>query len=357
MTAQIGAQFRPGTGLRVLASAADAYRRVFVEGEAAQLLSRPQPVRHSGFDFEVMIEQIEQEADGVVSLTLREPDGGQLPSWTPGAHLDVFLPSGRQRQYSLNGDPADRGSYRIAVRYIANGEGGSKEIHEGLRAGDRLPVRGPRNAFPLVAAPEYLFVAAGIGITPILPMVNAAERADIPWRLMYFGRSRSRMPFLGELAQLTGGDVVVRPDDEFGVPNPTMIFEQTPTGAAVYVCGPPALGEAAREVLSLHDPTASLHTERFSAIPVRDGDPFHLWLRRSGIHVDVAADESTLAAIRRVLPGVAYSCQQGFCGTCRAGVLTGEVDHRDRLLVDGERDNTMLTCVSRARGRELELDL
>ncbi|WP_406229730.1 PDR/VanB family oxidoreductase [Nocardia sp. NBC_01009] len=357
MTAQLGAQFRPGTGLRMLASAVDAYRRVFAEGEAAQLLSRPQPVRHAGFDFDVMIDRIEQEADGVVSVTLHDPDGGPLPMWTPGAHIDVFLPSGRQRQYSLTGDPTDRGAYRIAVRYMANGEGGSREIHERLRAGDRLSVRGPRNAFPLVAASEYLFVASGIGITAILPMVTAAERAGTPWRLMYLGRSRSRMPFLCELAQLTGGDVVVRPDDEFGVPNPRMIFEQTPTGASVYVCGPPALAEAAREVLSMHDPSASLHTERFSAIPVRDGDPFHLWLRRSGIHLNVAADESTLAAIRRVLPGVAYSCQQGFCGTCRTGVLAGEVDHRDRLLLDGERNNTMLTCVSRARGSELALEM
>ncbi|WP_433205913.1 PDR/VanB family oxidoreductase [Nocardia sp. CA-107356] len=350
-------QFRPGAGLRMIASAVDTYKRVFTEGKAAPLLSRPQPVRHTGYDFELAIIGIEAEADEVVSLTLCDPDGADLPAWTPGAHIDVFLPSGRQRQYSLNSDPDDRSCYRIAVRYIADGDGGSREIHESLRVGDRLRVRGPRNAFPFIAAPEYLFVAGGIGITPILPMVTAAERAGTPWRLMYFGRSRARMPFLYELARFTGGDVVVRPDDEFGVPDPRMIFEQTPTGAAVYVCGPPPLAEAARRVLSLHDPTASLHTERFSAVPVRDSTSFRIRLRRSGTEVTVASDESALTAIRRALPSVAYSCQQGFCGTCRASVLSGEIEHRDRALLPGERSNAMLTCVSRSRGGEVELDL
>ncbi|WP_330254731.1 PDR/VanB family oxidoreductase [Nocardia sp. NBC_00565] len=350
-------QFRPGAGLRMIASAVDTYKRVFTEGKSAQLLSRAQPVRHTGYDFELAVMGIEAEADEVLSLTLCDPDGADLPAWTPGAHIDVFLPSGRQRQYSLNSDPDDRSSYRIAVRYIADGDGGSREIHEGLRVGDRLRVRGPRNAFPLITAPEYFFVAGGIGITAILPMVTAAERAGIPWRLMYFGRSRTRMPFLYELARFTGGDVVVRPDDEYGVPDPRMIFEQTPTGAAVYVCGPPPLAEGARKVLSLHDPTASLHTERFSAVPVRDGAAFRIRLRRSGTEVDVAADESALAAIKRAVPGVPYSCQQGFCGACRAGVLSGEVDHQDRALLPSERDGAMLTCVSRARGGELELDL
>ncbi|MGW4843612.1 ferredoxin reductase [Nocardia brasiliensis] len=228
----------------------------------------PQSLRRNGF--EVVVDRIEPEADGVVSLYLRDPDGDALPAWTPGAHIELCLPSGRLRQYSLTNDPAERGYYRIAVRYLEHGNGGSREVHERLRVGDRLPIRGPRNAFPLLAAARYLFVAGGIGITPILPMVVAAERAGTAWRLMYFGRSRARMPFLCELARLTGGDVVVRPDDEFGLPDPRMIFAQTPTGAAVYVCGPPVLAEAGRELLALHDPTASLHTERFAPAPMRD---------------------------------------------------------------------------------------
>ncbi|MEV6558939.1 ferredoxin reductase [Nocardia sp. NPDC051756] len=247
--------YRAGFGLRMMASAADSCQRAFVEADAPQLLSVRQ----------VVIDRIEPEADGVVSLSLTDPDGVLLPGWTPGAHLDVILPSGRRRQYSLNSDPADRGRYRIAVRRIADG-GGSKEIHERLRVGDRLSVRGVRNTFPFVEAQQYLFVAGGIGIAPILSLVYAAERAGTPWRLMYFGRCRARMPFLCELARLIGGDVVVRPDDEFGRPNPRMIFEQTPTGATVYVCAPSPLAESARQVLSLHDPTAALYTERFAPV-------------------------------------------------------------------------------------------
>ncbi|MFC9440202.1 ferredoxin reductase [Nocardia sp. NPDC057030] len=237
--------YRAGSGLRMMASV-----------EAPQPLSMRQ----------VVVDRIEPEADGVVSLILTDPDGVRLPAWTPGAHLDVSLPSGRRRQYSLTGDPFDRGRYRIAVRHIADGDGGSREIHERLRAGDRLSVRGVRNTFPFVEARQYLFVAAGVGIAPILSMVHAAERAGTRWRLMYLGRSRARMPFLCELARLTGGDVVVRPDDEFGRPNPRVIFEQTPTGAAVYVCAPTPLAESARQVLSLHDPTAALYTERFAPV-------------------------------------------------------------------------------------------
>ncbi|MFB8279210.1 ferredoxin reductase [Nocardia colli] len=247
--------YRAGSGLRMMASA-DAHKRVLVEADVPQSLSMRQ----------VVVDRIEPEADGVVSLILTDPDGVRLPAWTPGAHLDVVLPSGRRRQYSLNSDPADHGRYRIAVRHIADGSGGSREIHERLRAGDRLSVRAVRNTFPFSAAQQYLFVAGGIGIAPILSLVHAAERAGTPWRLMYFGRSRARMPFLCELARLTGGDVVVRPDDEFGRPNPRMIFEQTPTGATVYVCAPPSLAESARQVLSLHDPTASLYTERFTPV-------------------------------------------------------------------------------------------
>ncbi|MFE9576708.1 ferredoxin reductase [Nocardia sp. NPDC006044] len=246
--------YRAGSGLRMMA--ADAHRRTFVEADVAQSVSMPQ----------VVIDRIEPEADGVVSLVLTDPHEVPLPAWLPGAHLDVVLPSGRRRQYSLTSDPADRGRYRIAVRHIADGDGGSAEIHARLRAGDRLSVRAVRNTFPFIEARQYLFVAGGIGIAPILSMVHAAERAGTPWRLMYFGRSRARMPFLCELARLTGGDVVVRPDDEFGRPNPWMIFEQAPTGAAVYVCAPPPLAESARQVLSLHDPTASLYIERFAPV-------------------------------------------------------------------------------------------
>ncbi|MET7768838.1 PDR/VanB family oxidoreductase [Nocardia sp. NPDC005366] len=349
--------FRPGTGVRLLASAMDAYKTVFVEAPAARVLSRPSPVRRSGYDRTVVIDRVETVADDVVRLTLRDPRRELLPAWTPGAHLDVFLPSGRQRQYSLNGDPADRASYRIAVRRIADGGGGSVEVHDTLRAGDPLRIRGPRNAFPFIAAGSYLFVAGGIGITPILPMVAEAARAGIPWRLVYVGRSRASMPFLAELSRLRGGELVVRPDDEFGVAAPADLVESVRADTSVYVCGPPALMDAACARVAALDPAVALHTERFSALPVRDGVEFDVALTRTGRTVRVGAEESALNAIRRVVPGVAYSCQQGFCGTCKVGVLDGTVEHRDRLLSDADRPDSMLICVSRSRGGELTLDL
>jgi ferredoxin-NADP reductase len=326
----------------------------------APALGRPRPVRRAGTDLDVTIEAIDPVADDVVSLTLVGSYGGPLPRWRPGAHLAVFLPSGRQRQYSLCGDPRDRLRYRIAVRLIQDGAGGSREIHESLRAGDALRVRCPRNAFPMATAESYLFVAGGIGITPILPMVTAAHRRGIPWRLIYLGRTRTTMPFLDELAGYRTGQVVIRPDDEFGVPDMAELLDGARRGDAVYVCGPPPVLDAAHRLFATRDTVRELHTERFCAPRVIGGRPFLVELRRSGVTVQVAADESVLAAVQRVLPEIPYSCRQGFCGSCRAPVLAGQVEHRDNRLVDGpidgERADSMLLCVSRGRG-PLVLDL
>ncbi|WP_063039692.1 PDR/VanB family oxidoreductase [Nocardia grenadensis] len=335
--------------LRVLGAVIDAYRNIFVSGPAAPLLSRPNPVRRSGFDLRLVVDDIREEADGVRGLHLRAADGGLLPAWRPGAHLDLFLPSGRLRQYSLCGNPRERFRYRIAVRRIDDGAGGSLEMHRDLRPGDPLRARGPRNAFTFVAAPAYLFLAGGIGITPILPMVRAAGGRG---RLIYTGRSRATMPFV---ADLRGADI--RPDDEYGPPNIPELLATAPPGAAVYVCGPPPMLAAARRSIFEHNPTGSLHTEQFSAPAVLDGAEFDLTLARTGRTVRVGARETALTAIGRVVPDIAYSCRQGFCGTCRTAVLAGEVDHRDRALPESERTTHMLPCVSRAAGGALVLDL
>ncbi|GAB0102986.1 PDR/VanB family oxidoreductase [Nocardia sp. JMUB6875] len=336
-------------GLRVLGGVMDGYKRVFASGRAAPLLSPPNPVRRAGFELSTVIEKLERPVPDVLAITLRAVGGRELPRWRPGAHVDVFLPSGRQRQYSLCGDPRDRLRYRIAVRWIPDGEGGSREVHEALWTGDRLRIRGPRNAFTLVDAPSYLFLAGGIGITPILPMVQAAGARG---HLVYSGRSRDSMPFLDELP-----DADIRPDDEFGAPDVAAIIARAEPGAAVYVCGPPAMLAAAQRCRFGLDPTGSLHTERFSASPVVDGRAFDITLARSGRAVRVGAEETGLAAVQRVLPDVNYSCRQGFCGTCKVGVRAGAVDHRDRLLTAAERADHMLLCVSRAAGDALVLDL
>ncbi|MEV5984008.1 PDR/VanB family oxidoreductase [Streptomyces sp. NPDC052051] len=291
-------------------------------------------------------------ADGVVRLRL---EGRQVPRWEPGAHLDLVLPSGLIRQYSLCGDTADTSSYTVATRLLADGRGGSREVHEELREGAEVEVRGPRNRFPLVEAPAYVFVAGGIGITPVLPMLRALPPGT-PWRLLYCGRGRASMPFLDEIEKWGGDRVTVVATDEGERPDLDALFTQVPAGAAVYCCGPEGLMEA---VEARVPEGATLHRERFAphATAVGGDRPFEAELRRSGRTVTVPADSSLLAAVRAELPGTMYSCEQGFCGTCRQRVLAGEIDHRDELLTDAERGESMLICVSRAQGERIVLDL
>ncbi|MEV7034464.1 PDR/VanB family oxidoreductase [Streptomyces sp. NPDC093272] len=286
----------------------------------------------------------ETVADGVVQLRL---EGERLPGWEPGAHLDVVLPSGLVRQYSLCGDPADASSYTIAARLVADGRGGSREVHERVTEGMELEVRGPRNRFPLAGADSYVFVAGGIGITPILSMVRALP-PGARWRLLYCGRSRASMPFVAELA----GDerVTVVAEDEDGRPDLDALT--VPDGALVYCCGPQGLMAAVQERFP------AVRLERFGpSAGGADDQAFELELRRSGRTLTVPADSTVLAAVRAELPDTAYSCAQGFCGTCQQRVLAGEVDHRDELLTDAERADSMLICVSRAHGGRLVLDL
>ncbi|GHB37944.1 iron-sulfur protein [Streptomyces cirratus] len=290
-----------------------------------------------------------EPAQGVVQLTLESPE---LPAWAPGAHVDVVLPSGLVRQYSLCGDPADKGRYTIAVRLVEGGRGGSAEAHAHLVEGAVLRVRAPRNRFPLVTAPAYVFVAGGIGITPILPMLRAATAARADWTLLYGGRTRASMPFLAELAPY-GDRVTLVPEDEAGLPDLGRLAAAT--GVPVYCCGPEPLMDAV--LAAAADPSA-VHLERFTAsTPTGGAKAFTIELHRSGAAVEVAADESALAAVHRALPATPYSCGQGFCGTCRHRVLAGEVEHRDDLLTDAEREDSMLLCVSRAASERLVLDL
>ncbi|RKT04374.1 ferredoxin-NADP reductase [Streptomyces sp. 3211.6] len=290
-----------------------------------------------------------EPAEGVLRLVL---ESGELPAWTPGAHVDVRLPSGLVRQYSLCGDPADAGRYTIAVRLVEDGRGGSREAHARLVEGAGLDVRAPRNRFELLPAPSYAFVAGGIGITPVLPMLRAATEAGADWTLLYGGRSRASMPFLPELAAY-GERVTVAAQDEAGLPDLAPLAGIRP-GTLVYCCGPEPLMQAVRAAAP--DPSA-VHLERFGAAATGPTRPFTVELARTGATVEVGAGESALSAVRRVLPDTPYSCEQGFCGTCRHRVLAGAVDHRDELLTDGERADSMLLCVSRAAEDRLTLDL
>lgn len=329
---------------------------LLVRGSARRPVREPAPVDRS---LALRVTEVAAEAEGVVGLRLVRADGGgvPLPAWRPGAHLDLDLPSGRRRQYSLCGDPADRDAYRVAVRLVPDGEGGSREMHA-LAPGAVLRTLGPRNAFPLAmtGSGSLLFVAGGIGITPILPMVRAAVAAGADWRLVYAGRSRATLPFLAELAELSAHEpwrVRVRTDEEAGgPPSAEELLADAGPGTAVYFCGPPALVPALRSV-------PVLHVERFSPPPITDGAAFEIQLGRDGEVLPVPADRTALSVLTAARPTTPYSCRRGFCGTCRVRVLAGGDAVRHGGSATARRtDDAMLVCVSRgAPGSRLVLDV
>jgi ferredoxin-NADP reductase len=316
-----------------------------------------------GSQIEVQVTGMRLEAEGVISLELRAVDRAPLPEWSPGAHIDLLLPSGLVRQYSLCGDPLDRSHLRIGVLLEAKGRGGSREVHEQLRVGQRVAIRGPRNAFPLERGKRYLFVAGGIGITPILAMAREAQRAGADWQLIYGGRSRRSMAFIDELLALGGERVAILPADESGLLDLEDIAARAAAGVHTYSCGPAPLLDALTERFKVEGLSERLHLERFAptapAPCAGNGQGLTLILARSGREVAVPDDRSVMQALREAGCDVSSSCEQGVCGMCETRVLAGEVDHRDMLLTDSERarNNVMMVCVSRARTPTLTLDL
>jgi phthalate 4,5-dioxygenase reductase component len=308
------------------------------------------------------VERAEPAAEGIQLLELRDPTGGQLPPFTPGAHLSVQLPDGRRRSYSLCGDPADRSRYRIAVKRDQAGRGGSVNLVDTVRPGDTLLVSPPRNLFELAAAaPSYIFVAGGIGITPIMSMI-AWVRANgaKPFRLYYLTRTAEGTAFRTELSAPDLRDSVVIHHDA-GDPAAAFdlwpVFEE-PGKAHIYCCGPRPLMDAVRDMTG-HWPSSQVHFEDFGSDLVRpraDDAPFTVRLARSGATLAVPVGTTILEAMRAHGLHVPSSCESGTCGTCRTGLLAGRADHRDLVLSPAERAGSIMVCVSRAPGGELLLD-
>lgn len=309
-------------------------------------------------ELHLVVEKKELLADDVVLLTLRDPSGAELPAWTPGAHLDLVLTEDLVRQYSLCGDPGERSVYRVAVLREPAGRGGSAYVHDVVAEGDTVLVRGPRNRFALVDAPGYVFVAGGIGITPLVPMIAAAHAAGADWQLVHGGRSRASMAFT-ELAGRHPDRVALVPQDEAGLLDVAGILAAA-AGRPVYCCGPEGLlaaVEAEGERLGV-----PVHVERFSARPgALDGpdEAFEVELSGSGTVVAVPAGCSILDALEGAGIATLSSCREGTCGTCETGVLAGEPDHRDSLLTEEEQasNEVMMLCVSRSRSPRLVLEL
>lgn len=309
---------------------------------------------------QLLVRSMTLEAEGVLSLELVPTAGEALPVWEPGAHLDIGL-GPVSRQYSLCGDPGDRGRYRLGVLREPASRGGSAFAHETLRPGDVVEVTGPRNHFRLEPSPAYLFVAGGIGITPLLPMLAGAEANGAEWSLLYGGRSAASMAFTAELAAY-GGRVTLHPQDRLGLLDLDGLLGEPRPGTLVYCCGPEALLAAVEQRMTGWPP-GSLRLERFAA-PVVERDPadehaVEVVLAESGRSLMVGPDTSILQALVDDGVDVLHDCQDGICGACETKVIEGEVDHRDFVLSERERaaNDCMMVCVSRACGKRLVLGL
>ncbi len=317
--------------------------------------------RHTGETMtEAVVETKETVSEGVATLTLRTTSGMPFPSWRPGSHVDLVMPGVRTRQYSLSGDPADCSGYRLGVLREPLSRGTSAFVHSGLNPGDTVRVVGPRNHFRLVDSPRFVFIAGGIGITPILPMIREVHARGVDWHLTYGGRSRTSMAFLDEVAAY-GDRVTIAPHDEVGLLDLASILGEPREDTAVYCCGPGPLLDAVEQACAAW-PRGALHTERFAprtlTEPVR-ADAFEVELRASGLTVTVTPGQSILDAVTQAGVPTVSSCAEGTCGTCETTVVEGVPDHRDSVLEGSERaaNDCMMICVSRSCGTRLVLDL
>jgi phthalate 4,5-dioxygenase reductase subunit len=311
--------------------------------------------------FSLRVREVTALAEGIQGFTLARDDDATLPPFTAGAHLPVKAPNGLMRRYSLCNDPAETDRYCIAVKREADGGGGSRSLVDDTKPGDTLEVSAPRNDFALAAAPSYVLIAGGIGITPILSMArHLVSTGGAPFRLYYLGRSPEVMAFRDVLSGSEfRGRVVMHCDG--GDPDRTFdlwpVLER-PKGAHVYCCGPRGLMQAVRDMTG-HWSSAAVHFEDFGAgnAAQPEDTAFQVRLARTGTTVDVPVGCSILEALRGHGVDIASSCESGSCGTCEVRLLEGEADHRDLVLAEHEKSRLIMVCVSRARSAELVLDL
>jgi phthalate 4,5-dioxygenase reductase component len=300
-------------------------------------------------------------AEGIHLIEFRDAGGKPLPQFTAGAHIAIRVPNGLLRKYSLCNDPAERDRYQVAVKREANGRGGSTNLIDGVKAGDELMVAAPINDFKLPPrAQDFLFIAGGIGITPIMAMIRQVQAEGKRFRLFYCARSPETTAFIDELsAPELAGKVTIHHDQ--GDPACSLdlkpILAERRNREHLYCCGPRPLMEAVRNMTD-HWSSTAVHFEAFSEAEThKPGDkPFRVRLARSGKVVEVPVTKTILEALRDNGLEVPSSCETGTCGTCRTKMLAGEADHRDLVLAEHERSDHIMICVSRARSEEITID-
>ncbi len=314
---------------------------------------------------DVVVSRLTHEAEGVVGVELRSADGGPLPAFTAGSHVDVHLPGGLCRQYSLTNATDERERYCIGVGLAHDSRGGSRHVHERLREGDRLAISAPRSLFGLdPQAEEHVFIAGGIGITPIMSMIEACKADGQRWRLLYSVRTRARAAYLWRLAERYD-QVHLHVDEEQGGPADLgHLLSSVSHAAHLYCCGPGPLMDAVETAAAAAGrPRGSVHFERFSAPDAKvdaaaDG-AFRIKLSRMGTTLMVPAGRSILQTLEDNGIELPCSCREGLCRTCETPLLAGKADHRDFVLSEEERsaNTSIILCVSRALDAELVLDL
>lgn len=305
------------------------------------------------------VADIRPEPGDVRVFTFLHPGKPVLPPFKAGAHVDLHLPDGKIRQYSLLGDEQDRTRYRIGVKLEPGGRGGSEWLHRNLRIGSELPVSAPRSHFALAEGDRHLLLAGGIGITPIIAMARSLQASGKAFQLHYFSRSRAGTPLREEIERdFDRGSVFFHFDDEPATrADLTILLAARRGDEQLYYCGPPGFMAAVGKAGS-HWPGDAVHFEAFNPA-MDDGfvpEPFLIEIRSSGVLLPVAADMSALSVLRAAGISLSSSCENGVCGTCECGFLTGSPIHRDSVLKAEARGHRFIPCVSRAKGT-LKLDL
>ena len=300
-------------------------------------------------------------ADGIHLFEFRDAAGKPLPEFSAGAHIAINVPGGLLRKYSLCNDPAERDRYLVAVKREANGRGGSANLIDKVKAGDTLMVAQPVNDFGLPPrAQDFLFIAGGIGITPIMAMIREVRAQGKRFRLFYCTRSPETTAFRDELnAPELKDSVVIHYDggDPARALDLKPILADRKNREHMYCCGPRPLMEAVRKMTD-HWSSTAVHFEAFSEAETHKptDKPFKVKLARSGAVLDVPTTKTILEALREHGLDVPSSCETGTCGTCRTKLLAGEADHRDLVLAEHERKDNIMICVSRAKGEEIEIE-